>query len=263
MKCLSKSFWMITGIAALLFIVPATSFAEDVLKIGLNPTPAWKMQNEQGELEGPEVELMKLIGERLGLRVEFEVAPFKRCLKYMETGEVDLMSGLLKRPEREAYITFVEPPYKKRSNKIFYVLKGSSVRINSYEDLAPLRIGKKSGVHYFPKFDNDAALFKDAVTENELNVKKLLRHRIDTYIVTESTGDYLLYQMGELDSIEKADYRYSKENPVYIGFSKKSALIERQDEIIAVIQDVVENGDVDRIIAKYFTDRQLPIPDYK
>ncbi len=76
----------------------------------------------------------------------------------MKDGTIDPMAGLLKRPEREEYIRFVQPPCKERSDTIFFVPKGKPSLIQTYEDLYALKIGTTLGSKYFHQFDEDKKL---------------------------------------------------------------------------------------------------------
>ncbi|GBC60396.1 hypothetical protein DENIS_1348 [Desulfonema ishimotonii] len=180
------------------------------MKILFNVDPPWEIQTEKGQFEGAEIEMFEYLAEKMNFDIQFEVVPFKRCLHYMETGRADMLAGIFKRPEREAYIEYIEPPYKGRSDKSFYVLKGKKKMIRTYEDLYKLTIGVKNGVTYFPRFDADAKLKKDGVYENSMNISKLLRGRIDAFIMTGDFGDYMIRQAGAADKIEKAAFGYSK-----------------------------------------------------
>lgn len=246
----------------LIFICHEVSTASGVLKIGVSVLPPWKIERN-GAVEGPEPEILTKIAEKLDLETEFFILPFKRCLRYMKDGNVDIMTGLLKKQEREEYILYIAPPYKKKSNKSFYVLKGKKESITSFEDLYGLKIGKKIGAKFFQAFDEDKRLDVDEIAIPEKNILKLLRQRIDTFIMTDSEADYYLHTMGVQDQIEKASFGYYKENPVYIGISRKSFLMNRKEELSGIVSSMIRSGEMDRIITSFFKRNSIPIPDYK
>lgn len=66
----------------------------------------------EGWENGPDAQILKAVAKELNLDIVFSPAPFKRRLLMMKNGELDMICGLLKRPEREAYIHFVNPPIK-------------------------------------------------------------------------------------------------------------------------------------------------------
>ena len=178
----------------------------------------------------------------------------------MKDGTIDLISGLLKRPEREKYIHFVHPPYMERSDTVFFVRKGKSSLIETYTDLYPLKIGTILGSQYFHLFDKDTRLHKEPVPGMLINFKKLLLGRLDTVILPEGAGIEQIHKMGITDEIAMAHYRFSKRKEVYIGISKKSRLMDEIDKIESVIRNMIENKEIKKIIIEYYTRRNLPVP---
>lgn len=259
---------VVLGVVVILLFIgwlipPAKATSEQgVMKVCFSTLPPWKMVQD-GKAEGPGAEMMDLIGKELNLKVEFEIIPFKRCLFYMKNGEVDIMSGLLKNDERQDYIDFIEPAYKTKSNKAFYVLKGRKDSIQKYDDLLTLNIGTTIGSKYFARFDGDKNLKKHPTAIVEKNLLMLSKKRVDTIVATDSAADYLIYKMGLEDQIEKAVYGFNKNNPVYIGLSKASHLAAQKERIFSTIRDLIQNGRIDDLIFRYFTSRGLPVPDYK
>lgn len=121
----------------LCLILPKVSSAQDaaLIKVQVHHFAPWKIVDDQGRISGIDIEFLQMLTGQMGLETTFVVAPFKRGLLMMEQGKLDIMTGLLKRPEREDYIDFIDPPYKTTSNKTFYVLKGRGHFINNYEEL--------------------------------------------------------------------------------------------------------------------------------
>jgi polar amino acid transport system substrate-binding protein len=178
----------------------------------------------------------------------------------MKDGTIDLISGLLKRPEREEYIHFVHPPYLERSDTVFFVQKGKSSLIETYADLYPLKIGTILGSQYFQQFDQDTRLHKEPVSGMLINFKKLLLGRLDTIVLPEGAGIDQIHKMGITDKIAMARYRFSKRKEVYIGISKKSRLMDNINEIETIIGSMIENKEIKKIIIEYYTRRNLPVP---
>ncbi len=210
--------------------------------------------------DGPDAAILEAIAEKLKGRLTIQHAPFKRRLQLMKDGMIDFMAGLLKSPEREEYIHYVKPPYKERSDTVFFVLKGEKSLIQKYADLYGLKIGTNLGSGYFPEFDNDSKLDKEAVASGVPNFRKLLMGRIDAVIYPEAGGIDLVYKMGVAHQLEMADYRFSQQKSVYIGISKKSFLMDNLAVVESQIGSMIENGVIQRIIVNYYTSHHLPVP---
>lgn len=209
---------------------------------------------------GPDAEILKAIAEKLIAKLEIRPAPFKRRLQLMKDGKIDFMSGLLKSPERENYIHYIFPPYKERSDTVFFISKGKSFLLKKYEDLYGMKIGTNLGSNYFPRFDNDTKLKKEAVSSGIPNFRKLLLGRIDTVIYPEAGGIDLIHKIGIADRVEMAEYRFARKKPVYIGISRKSRLMDNISKTESVIGSMIESGEIKRIIVNYYVSRFLPVP---
>jgi polar amino acid transport system substrate-binding protein len=211
--------------------------------------------------DGVAKDIIKAIARKLNVKLKIKYAPFKRRLHMMQNGEIDFMAGLLKRPEREKFIYYLSPPYSNRSDTVFFVQRGKASLVRTYKDLYHLRIGTHLGSKYFPKFDNDTALAKDAVTSSIGNFKKLMSGRIDTVVFPESAGIDLIHETGIDGRVEAADYRYTKERRVYIGISKKSRLMNRIKAVEKTIRKMIESGELKRFIVDHYVSRGLMVPD--
>ncbi|XXJ19887.1 substrate-binding periplasmic protein [Desulfovibrio caledoniensis] len=246
-------FRRVAPILLLLFIFsPIPSTAEDgVLRVALDPFPPWKYLNSIGEPCGMDVNLIDLIAERMGLEVEYSMYPFSRALYLLEYGDADMMSGVLRRKEREAYLHYLEPPYKDHSDKAFYMLRGRERLLRAYEDLHSLRVGTQIGTKYFPEFDHDPKIDKTAARSFELNLRMLLANRVDVVVNTEVAGDYEIRQLGLQGALVKAPYLYRKKQEVYMVLSKKSPLAARLDEFNSVLADLIREGAFRDIVDRY------------
>lgn len=207
-----------------------------------------------------DVEIIQAIARHLDARVVIEHAPFKRRLSLMQSGRLDFVVGLLKRPEREAFIHYIEPPYKRRSDTVFFLRREGSAAIRTYDDLYPLTIGTILGSKYFPRFDEDPRLNKEPVHDSTANFKKLLSGRIDAAVFPESVGIALIERMAIGEQVVLADYRYSAEKHVYIGISRKSWLMNDIAAVEARIVSLIAGGRIRQIIIDHYARRRLPVP---
>ncbi|NDV21340.1 ABC transporter substrate-binding protein [Desulfovibrio sp. JC022] len=242
---------ILTILLVILFSTGTSCFAQEVI-VPLNHYPPWRIINNR-QISGINIELTDALLQKINLKATYVVRPWKRAQWMMKKGTADLMSGLLNHNERKEYMEFLEPPYKTESSKAFYILKGSTTKITCYEDLYRYRIGVTLGTKFFPKFDHDAELKKDMGKDASNNFQKLEAGRIDTFILTETVGDYLIHKLGYQDKVKKADYVYSKPLAVYFAVSKKSPLAERVPELNTVLKKMVESGEMKKTIDRFLT----------
>lgn len=228
------------------------------LRVAVDPAEPWKMVDAEGRPYGAEIDLFEALAAKLGVKVEYQPLPFARALAYMEDGRVDLMSGLVKTPERAAFLRYLEPPYKTRSDKAFYALKSSGVALDRYEDLRAYEVGVKAGVKLFPRFDADSSLRKVEGPAFDQLVLMLDKGRFQVLAVTEAVGDYWIHELGMQDRIAKLAYRFTTETPVHICVSRKSPFMARAAELDAALGALVRTGELDAVFRRFFAGRPLP-----
>ena len=103
------------------------------IKVAVEHFPPWSFTKPT--VGGINIEIINKLCKKLNLKIEYIKCPWNRCLHLMENGEADMLSGVLKRPEREKYLHFITPPYKTKSTKAFYLKKKGGVILKKFEDL--------------------------------------------------------------------------------------------------------------------------------
>ena len=114
-----------------------------------------------------------------------------------------------------------------------------------------LKIGVKAGTTYALSFDTDKELNKLPEQSIKINISKLLAGQIDTFITTDTEGDYWIKTLGLQDRITKAPFQFQQLDPIYIGISKKSPFATEADSFGRILKDLVDIGTVQRIFDKY------------
>lgn len=252
LKKAGTCLWVLMTVGCLFCACPVKAEeAKDVLRVPFAQFVPWKTVMGDGRLSGIDIELMEIIADKMNLKLEVTRYPWKRGLKYLEDGKIDIHTSLLRRPQREAFAYFIDPPYVTRSNKAFFVLQGKEATIGRYEDLKGLRIGVFEKNHYFKQFDQDSSLNKVHIKTTEQMFQMVAAGRLDAFVMTQEVGEYKLREFGFDDRIVKASYVYSKPMDVHLALSKKSPLADRRDEISSVLQDLLDQGVVEQLKKKY------------
>lgn len=222
-----------------LFTLP-TDFlwAGDTINLAVTNLPPFQIVNGDKVEDCINIRVLKEILDPMDIKINYQVMPFQRCLVNLKNGKSDIFMGILRRPEREVYLHYVQPAYKQHSTKAFFLPKGKSQMLQKYEDLYKLTVGVRLGFKYFPQFDNDRKIRKEVTSTNKQNLKMLLKGRIDALAITEITGEYLIALYGY--DFEKAPFKYAKINPAYLTISKKSRFMDRLGEFEKYSRKVVD-----------------------
>jgi len=232
-------------------VLPVFSEQKEIVVV-VDDYPPWKIIDQDKSVNGIDIELLNALMAPYDLKIKFAVCPWKRCLEMMKWGEGDIITGILRRPDREAYMHFIDPPYKTTSAKAFYLQKGKGTLLKKYGDLYSLRVGTVRGVKFFEQFDNDPKINKFEANNDIQNLKKLKSGRIDVVVGTESYLDYLIAIKGFMKEIDKAAYKYDRHVPVHFAVSKKSPLAEHLPRLGVDARRLAEQGRFEQIIKDFF-----------
>lgn len=212
--------------------------------------PPFLMVGENGKLYGLDIDLLDEISRRSGYHFNVRRAPWARGLAGMRSGSVDVMAGLSKTEQREAYIDYLEPSYFSCTSR-FYANPALAEKITEYSQLADLSIGYVLDSAYFEPFDSDAQLNKVAVTNESQLLEMLARGRIQAFVGTDCQVDYELQDPQKAQGIAKAAFVPEVNSELYIGFSRKGAHAEAKQKVSQVLEQLREEGWMTRRALRY------------
>ena len=119
------------------------SDGEKVYKVATDTTFApFEFENDEGNMVGIDLDLLKAIAEDQGFKYELEYVGFSAAVTALEAGEVDaVIAGMSITDERKEKYDFSDPYFD--SGIGMGVLAGSDIK--SYEDLAGKQVAAKIG----------------------------------------------------------------------------------------------------------------------
>ncbi len=247
----------------LIFTISYSSHQEErknKLIIAYSILKPWKSY-ENNKATGAYAQIIRELAKEVQLKTSFKVCKLTRCLALIKEGKADLIIGIKETKLRKDYITFLKTPYKKAERKVFYLNNTSEKQINNYEDLYKLNsIGIKIGARYFKKFNNDFSLNKKSVIDNKQNFKKLKMKLVDTVLIAQDQGEFLLSLMNLRNKFKKAKYFYEDNSYRYIGISKKSIHIKKIKDFESAMLKIKQTGLLREImIDDYYKKYNIPI----
>ena len=219
---------------ALVFPVSAQQGTETVealtVTVGANHAPPYRII-EGGEPTGLYVDIFQEIADRLGWKVHYREAPFRRVLRMVQQGEVDVMLGPLETPER----------------RLFFYLNAEN-RIERYADLYGRAIGILEGASYFSRFDDDDKLLKEPAPRYENLMLMMQKGRVDVVIAPELVGLFTVEKLG-LD-VKVSPFFVPGERS-YIAVAKNSPVLKYADDIRAALKLIELEGIHEDLVLKY------------
>ncbi|WP_286714122.1 transporter substrate-binding domain-containing protein [Marinobacter sp. tcs-11] len=213
--------------------------------VGVDHSPPYRII-EPSRKTGLYLDIFEEIADRLGWRVEYREAPFRRVLLLMRRGEVDVMLGPLRTEEREEFMTFVAPAFPPERRLFFYLNEQN--RIERYSDLQGKTIGILEGARYFTRFDRDQALKKESAAHYENLMKMLQRGRVDVVVAPELVGQYTLRALGIDASISPF---FVPGERSWIAVSEQSPARKYAEDIRAALKLIEREGIRENLVLKY------------
>lgn len=223
---------------------------QPVLYVAFNPWQPFRML-EAGDFSGIDIDLLNQLAQEHQIKIQYVQCPWMRCLLMMQTGELDLISGIAWRPERAEYIQYIKPAFYSCATR-FYVRKGEAHRLQQESDLEKLRVGMVRGSAYYADFDNNTTLNKYAVTQEATLLPLLAAKRIDAYIGTDCQADYELSLSSWHNDFVKAPFQPKDNTLLFLGLSKRSTWLNEATALGQSLQQVLNNGFSTQVQQHYY-----------
>ena len=221
-------------------------------KVGTEPTfPPFDTTDEDQNIVGLDMDLIKAIGEDQGFDVEFENLSFDGLIPALKAGNIDIVAaGMNKDDEdRQKEVDFSDSYYE---SKLFVAVTEDNTTIKSVEDLTPdMKVAAQTGTTGASKVKElkDAGKIKEAVILDGLDtcMMKLINGDVSAVIndkpVTEA------YIKKQPDKIKMVGEALNAEN---YGFAVQKGNAELVEKINNGLKHIKENGTYDKLVDEWF-----------
>ena len=220
------------------------------LRVVTDYWPPFRMAGVGQPLQGLDIELLDELQRRTGLRFEVRLQPWARALEDMRSGRADLMTGLARTAEREAYIDYLEPAYYACAPRL-YGAPERAAQIGDYRQLQGLRIGYVLQSAYFEPFDSDPGLIKVGVKNEDQLLQMQLRGRVELMIGTDCQVDFQLRDPALARRLAKLAYRPPARTELYVGLSRASGLESERELLAEALHALLHDGWLERAAQRY------------
>lgn len=211
-------------IAALLFACLSLAAQAQPLRIVSEAWPPY-IHDDNGVLRGLDYEAAHTVLQRLGVEVEWQLLPWRRCLMAMEQGQADGILDIFHTSEREASMLFPDEPLSQVEFVLFYA-KANPHPFHRLADLRGLKIGVSAGYWYSDRAFRESTLFtREPAPSHVANFGKLVRKRVDLVINDRRGGHFALTQAG-LDKHVRQHPRVISRDQMYLGLRRDAGFEE-------------------------------------
>ena len=232
----------------------ATEAKGDVVIVGTNPTfEPFEYQDDSGNMEGFDLDLMTAIGEDQGFEVEFKSLEFDALVGAITTGNIDVVaSGMSITPERLKSVAFADP-YMDAS---LGIMVASDSDIASKDDLAGKAVGAQigtTGADEVNALQEDGTISEAKILDNyNTCIQELLNGGIDAIIIDIPVAQAFMAKQG--DKVKLVGEPYVAD---YYGLAVKSDDTELLEKLNTGLANLIENGKFEELCKKY----ELDVPE--
>ena len=211
-----------------LLVFTCLSFAARGEKLRIVTEPwAPYVYEENGKALGLDYETTAIVFKRLGMEVEWQFLPWKRCLSMLETGQADGALDIFHSEERDATLLYPSEPLSEVQFVMFYA-NARPHPFRTLDELRGLTIGISPGYLYSQDFRDSTLFTREPAPSHEANFGKLVRGRIDLLITDRRVGQHLLDELNIRNKIT--------ENPTVISQQSQFLAVRRNAGMDLLVQ---------------------------
>jgi polar amino acid transport system substrate-binding protein len=211
--------------------------------------PPFNYANKDGKIEGLTTEIVNEIMKNTENEYPIKIMPWARAYQQIINKPNKILFSMTRTPEREYLFKWVGPIAS--NSFVFYAKSDSNIQLNSLEDAKNdnYKIGTylNGANELYLKSKNFYNIY--SVPDDLLNVKKLIKGRIDLWAAGETQGLYKAKQLNINPKKIKKVFKI-KETQLYIAFSRTtptSIIKQWQHELNKMKKD----GRYKKIVDKY------------
>lgn len=241
----------------LLYTISCGVFAEEetaqvkskILKIGYAERPPHRYTSEEGEPVGSDIEYLSGVLDSANINYQFFSYPWKRVIRLVETGQLDIAMAAAKIEERQAFAYFSGEIFSVGDN-VLLVHENYSKSFSQFTSLAqlivmPVKIAVTRGSSYSDEYDlllSNPAFTERLMPVNSINqaVTLALSGRITGFITSFALAQYELIGRCEHEQFSVAYRLLEDENTAsYLMYSKKTvslAIVAQIDNAMKIVK---------------------------
>ncbi|WP_050476329.1 basic amino acid ABC transporter substrate-binding protein [Herbaspirillum rhizosphaerae] len=230
---------------------PAAAPAAKVYLVGVESAYApFSAENEQKNVVGFDIDVMKALAQKIGIEVKFVPTPFEGFFNFLAQGDRDLLiSAITITDERKQTVDFSEP-YFEASQLI--AVADSNTKVQKFDDLKTLKVGVQSATTGDEVVQNllgkNSANIK-RLDSTPLALKELETGGVDAVVADDAVVKNYITNNPSSKLRTVSDAGFPKE---YYGIAVRKGNTELLNKVNKGMADLKADGTFDKISAQYF-----------
>lgn len=227
------------------------------LSMGWDPWEPYHYKPVGDRVQGLDVDLIEAMAERAGCELEWQQGSWASMLQLVRSGDLDLLAGATRTPEREEFARFSQP-YRQESFRIF----ARADETGKWSDMSltgllenGFRLGLTHGYIYGEKVTQvlDDPRWQDQLVEvpvGELNFLNLMDFNIDGFLEDP-------FVAASIDNRRDWGMHFEAlpldlhSGEVHLMFSKASVDAETVERFDEALDELRSGGQHERILKRY------------
>ena len=196
-------------LTAVLFACLSFTAYGEKLRIVTEPWAPY-VYEDNGSMRGLDYETTMIVFQRLGVEVEWQFLPWKRCLAMLDQGHADGALDIFHSHERDALLLYPSEPLSAVEFVLFYA-NDRPHPAHTLDDLRGLTVGTSPGYLYGEAFSESSLFDREPAPSHEANFGKLSPGRIDLVITDRRVGQHVIKAMGLEGKVSQAPLVVSRQ----------------------------------------------------
>ena len=223
-----------------------------VYKVGTEPTfPPFDTTDEDQNIVGLDMDIIKAIGEDQGFEVEFENLSFDGLIPALKAGNIDIVAAGMNKddPERQEQVDFSDAYYE---SQLFVAVTVDNDSITGIDSLTPdMKVAAQTGTTGAEKVKElaEEGKIKEAVILDELDTCMMQLINGDVSAVINDKPVTEAYMKKQPDKIKMVGEALNAEN---YGFAVQKGNQELLDMINEGLANIKADGTFDELVDKWF-----------
>jgi polar amino acid transport system substrate-binding protein len=214
----------------------------------------YEMVDTDGNLTGFDIELMEALAELVGIDIVWSDVDFDGIIASLQSGQAEIaIAGLSPTEERLEMVDFSDVYYNSESGMSnFLVFDATDNTITGLDDLSGLIVGAQIGTvqaGLLSAISDEYGFTVDLRSNNTMIVEEVKAGRIDVLVVESEIASSILESNTTLSKVGFESYLDDVLGSA-IAFQKGSEYTALFNEALQTMKD---NGELDALIAKWFT----------
>ena len=226
--------------------------AEKVLHVGTNADFApFEFQDESGkEYQGFDMDLIRAIAKEMGYTADIQNINFDGLIPAIGSKNIDVaVSGMTINDERKEKVLFSDAYYK---SGLTIVVKKDNTSINKFNDLQGKKVAVQIGTTSAEEVKKIPNVEVKEFNSSADTFMELKAGGVDAVVNDRPVNDYYILKSGETD-VRTLDELLTSED---YGIALAKDNTELQKKINDALAKLKENGEYDKIYAKWFGEKK-------